>query len=134
MSEVEDVEAIRRLTHEFAMALDTKKLDALMDLFTPDAVFDPGMAEVPVLNGLDEIRAFFSGAFDALSYVFHLNGNHIIDIDGDTATGTVYHQASAVPVGGEVFTAYGYYADSYARTAGGWKLQRRAATTLLDPG
>jgi len=134
VSEIEDVEAIRRLTHEFAMAVDTKQLDALMDLFLPDAEFDSGMADVPVLNGRDEIAGFFTGAFDGLTYLFHMNGNHIIDLDGDTATGTVYHHATAVPVGGDVFSAYGYYADTYARTADGWRIQRRAATTLLDPG
>ena len=134
MSERDYVETIRRPTHEFALAVDTNQLDALTDLFLPDTQCDAGMPKVPLLTIRDQIAGFFTGPFEGLTYLFHMRGNHIIDATGDTATGTVYHHAAAVPASGEPFSASRYYADTYTRAADGWKLQRRASNTLLDPG
>ena len=133
VSELEDLEAIRRLTHEYAMAVDTMQLDALVDLFLPEAVYDPGPGGLPVMNDRDEIRAFFKATFESSKNLFHVTSNHIIDVDGDTATGTVYYQAKGVTTSGASFGASGYYADTYTRTADGWKFRRRNAAALLDP-
>ena len=96
MSELNDLEAIRRLTYEYAMAVDTMQLDKLIDLFVPEAVFDPGPGGVPVMNDRDEIEAFFKATFEGSRNLYHLTSNHIIDLDGDSATGTVYYAASGV--------------------------------------
>lgn len=133
MSEINDIEAIRRLTYEYAMAVDTMQLDALIDLFVPEAVFDPGPGGVPVMNNREEIREFFKATFEGTTNLFHLTSNHIIDVDGDTASGTVYYAASGVTSDGAGFGANGYYSDTYARTADGWKFRRREAAALLDP-
>ncbi len=133
MSELNDLEGIRRLTYEYAMAVDTMQLDKLIDLFVPEAVFDPGPGGVPVMNDRDEIEAFFKATFEGSRNLYHLTSNHIIDMDGDTATGTVYYAASGVTADGASFGANGYYGDTYVRTADGWKFLRREAAALLDP-
>ena len=133
MSELGDIEAIRRLTYEYAMAVDTMQLDALTDLFMPDAVFDPGPGGPPVMNNRDEIREFFKELFEGTNNLFHLTSNHIINVHGDTATGTAYYAATGVTSDGASFGANGYYGDTYTRTSDGWKLQRREAAALLDP-
>lgn len=133
MSEINDIEAIRRLTYEYAMAVDTMQLDALIDLFVPEAVFDPGPGGVPVMNNREEIREFFKATFEGTTNLFHLTSNHIIDVDGDTASGTAYYAASGVTSDGAGFGANGYYSDTYVRTADGWKFRRREAAALLDP-
>lgn len=133
MSEVDDIEAIRRLTNEYAMAVDTAQLDALVDLFVPEAVFDPGPGGIPVMNNREEIQKFFEGMFEGTSNRFHLTSNHIIDVDGDSATGTAYYAAAGVTSDGASFSANGYYNDAYVRTAGGWKFLRRQAVALIDP-
>ncbi len=133
MSEFNDLEAIRRLTYEYAMAVDTMQLDKLVDLFVPEAVFDPGPGGVPVMNDRDEIEAFFKATFEGSRNLYHLTSNHIIDVDGDSATGTVYYAASGVTADGASFGANGYYGDTYVRTDDGWKFQRREAAALLDP-
>ncbi len=133
MSELNDLEAIRRLTYEYAMAVDTMQLDKLVDLFVPEAVFDPGPGGVPVMNDRDEIGAFFKATFEGSRNLYHLTSNHIIDLDGDSATGTVYYAASGVTADGASFGANGYYGDTYVRTADGWKFLRREAVALLDP-
>jgi len=133
MSELNDLEAIRRLTYEYAMAVDTMQLDSLIALFVADAVFDPGPGGVPVMNNRDEIREFFNATFEGSNNLFHLTSNHIIDVNGDTASGTVYYAASGVTSDGASFGANGYYGDTYVRTPDGWKFQRREAAALLDP-
>ena len=133
MSELEDIKAIERLSYEYAMTVDTMQLDALVDLFVPEAVFDPGPGGVPVMNSRDEIHDFFQELFKTSTNLFHLTSNHIIDVDGDTATGTVYYYARGVTSDGGGFGANGYYADTYARTDDGWKFSRRDAAALLDP-
>lgn len=133
MSEIDDIEAIRRLMHECAMAVDTAQLDALVDLFVPEAVFDPGPGGVPVMNDREEIREFFKATFEGSRNLFHLTSNHIINVDGDTASGTVYYAASGVTSDGASFGANGYYGDTYVRTEDGWKFLRREAAALLDP-
>ena len=133
MSEITDIEAIRRLTYEYAFAVDTMQLNALIDLFVPEAVFDPGPGGVPVMNDREEIREFFKATFEGSSNLFHLTSNHIINVDGDTASGTVYYAASGVTSDGARFGANGYYGDTYVRTEDGWKFLRREAAALLDP-
>lgn len=133
MSEIDDIEAIRRLMHEYALAVDTAQLDALVDLFVPEAVFDPGPGGIPVMNNREEIREFFKGMFEGTSNRFHLTSNHIIDVDGDTASGTAYYAAAGVTADGARFGANGYYNDAFVRTADGWKFLRREAVALLDP-
>ena len=133
MSEINDIEAIRRLTYEYAFAVDTMQLNALIDLFVPEAVFDPGPGGVPVMNDREEIREFFKATFEGTSNLFHLTSNHIINVDGDTASGTVYYAASGVTSDGARFGANGYYGDTYVRTEDGWKFLRREAAALLDP-
>lgn len=133
MSELGDIEAIRRLTYEYAMAVDTMQLDAVIDLFMPDAVWDTGPGGPPVMNNRDEIREFYKGLFEASNNLYHLTSNHIINVHGDTATGTAYFVATGVTSNGESFGANGYYGDTYVRTPDGWKFQRRQAHYLLDP-
>jgi ketosteroid isomerase-like protein len=134
VSGLEDLEAIRRLTFEYAMAIDTMQLDALVDLFLPEAVLDHGPGDVPVANNRDEIRDFFKTVFEGSRNLFHLTSNNIIDVDGDAATGTVYYQVAGVTSEGASFGLNGYYADIYARTGDGWKFRRREVVLLLDLG
>ena len=133
MSELDDIEAIRRLTYEYAIAVDTMQLDAVIDLFMPDAQWDPGPGGPPFMHNRDEIREFYKELFEASNNLYHLTSNHIINVNGDTATGTAYYIASGVTSNGDSFGAHGYYSDNYARTSDGWKFQRRQATYLLDP-
>ncbi len=133
MGKTEDFEAIRRLTYEYAFAVDTRNLDSLVELFVPNAVFDPGPGGVPIMNNRDEIREFFRETFAGTTHLFHLTSNHIIDVDGDTATATVYYMAAGVTTDGSSFGANGYYGDTYSRTSNGWKFLRRQAAALLDP-
>jgi ketosteroid isomerase-like protein len=55
--------AVRRITHDWAMACNTKHLDDLLDLYVPDAFVL--RSNYPPVRGASAIREFFFGALDA---------------------------------------------------------------------
>ena len=55
--------AVRRITHEWAMACNTKHLDDLLDLYIADALVL--RSNYPPVRGAAAIREFFFGALDA---------------------------------------------------------------------
>ena len=127
-----DIEAIRRLTHEYSRAVDTFQLEEIVALFAADAVFDlRGFGAPEEARGLDAIRASFTGLIESLTACTHLTMNHLIDVDGDKATGTIYCHAFVIGLDGSRDDNLALYEDTYIRTQGGWKFQHRSAKPLL---
>ncbi len=57
----------------------------------------------------------------------HQYSNHVIALDGDAATSTLYHVCRhhrASDRGGSENVQYGWYENAYARTAQGWRIAR----------
>ena len=128
-----DTEALRRLTHEYCRAVDGSRLEDLMALWAEGAVWDVTDFGMGTVTGLDAIRAFYEGLVENTTHRCHLALNHVIDVDGDRATATVYVHAFVVTADGGRDESLGYYDDEYERTADGWKFRRRAAHPLLPP-
>ncbi|WP_336713841.1 nuclear transport factor 2 family protein [Arthrobacter sp. USHLN218] len=126
-----DVEAIRRLTHEYSWAVDNARLDDIVALFAEDAEWDVSAFGMDPVRGADAIRAFYAGLIENTTHRCHLALNHLIDVDGDTASARVYIHAFVTMPDGRRDESLGYYADNYIRTGQGWKFQRRAAYPLL---
>ena len=65
----------------------------------------------------------------------HLNGNHIINVDGDRATGESDVLVSVELPGGTWIRTGGCYLDVYERRQGIWRFARREAGPgfSLDP-
>jgi hypothetical protein len=127
-----DVADIVRLTHDYAFYNDTFRVDELVALFAPGAVFDMVPAGLERYEGLEAIRDFFERERRALSHLFHLTANHRVDVEGDTAVGTAYFLAVGVTrrdgVENEV---RGYYDDAYVRTPDGWRFASRQSNPLI---
>lgn len=128
-----DVQAIRRLTHDYSRAVDTSQLELLLTLFTDDAEWDTTAFGMGVERGQEELRDFFAGLIRNTEQRCHMAMNHRIDVDGDTATATVYLHAFVTMADGQVDESVGYYADTYLRTPRGWKIRRRVANALMEP-
>lgn len=129
----EDAEALRRLTHEYARAVDSGRLDDLVALWTEDAVWDVTAFDMAPVQGVDAIRAFFAALVENTTHRCHLASNHVIDVDGDRASARVYLHAFVVTADGSRDESLGYYDDEYVRTADGWRFQRRTVQPLLPP-
>lgn len=127
-----DVEQIRRLTHEYAWAIDNFLLEDLVALFTDDGVFDMRGFGAPAASvGSEAVRATFATLIDSLSGCAHLMTNHLIHVDGDIATGTSYCHAFVVNPDGSRVENLALYEDTYVHTDTGWKFRARSVKPLL---
>lgn len=88
---LEDKEEIKQLTHSYLAAADRKDNQAMAAHFTPDGVLKSIMDEQTiVLEGPQGISEGFAKILAPISKAYHLAGQLLIDLQGDTATGTSY--------------------------------------------
>lgn len=126
-----DLEDIRVLTHRYALLLDTATSDGIEQVFGPAAVYDAAAIDLPVLTGLDAIRGLWHAIFDLTTHTAHVVTNHIISVDGDSATGTHYLRAEMIYKDGSTTLVTVLNTDTYQRGADGWRITRRVVTPLL---
>jgi ketosteroid isomerase-like protein len=117
-----DGDDIRDLARRYAHCVWQKDADGAVNLFTEDGVMDMGdrAALVGRAAMLESYRATVATA-EFRPFVH----NHVLEIDGDTATGTVYLDLRAV-LEGQAMIGHGYYEDVYVRTDVGWRFKSRA--------
>jgi hypothetical protein len=116
---LESVEEIRQLAHRYALAVDTRNLDDLVELFVDDVRVGRDTA------GRAALRAWFLDALARIGPSIHFVGNHVIDLaDADHASGIVYCRDE---VDRHVDWGNGYiqYWDRYERRDGRWYFVRR---------
>ncbi len=77
---------IRQLAYRYADAIDRHDVDAMVELFVPDARFYPGGESGPELT-----RRFWTDTMAQTGVTVLFVGNHLIDVDDDTsARGSVW--------------------------------------------
>jgi hypothetical protein len=103
-----------------------------MSVFVDDAVFDMRAATLGVYEGAEAIREYFATSqLPNMAHQIHLATNHRLALDGDKASGTVYHLVHGTAHSGATIFAGGYHDDIYLRTDEGWRLHTRKAVSLL---
>jgi ketosteroid isomerase-like protein len=122
--EMADRESIRDLASLYAHYVWTRDVPALIDLFTEDGEMDTG--DRPVIRGREALLQAYQGMLgpDQFHPFVH---NHIIDLDGDRATG-ICHLDLQASVDGRSMIGSGYYEDQYAKVGGKWKFRSRRLT------
>ncbi|MEM9131166.1 MAG: nuclear transport factor 2 family protein [Actinomycetota bacterium] len=124
-----DRQAIVELTHAYCWALDDKDYEALRSVFAVDATAELGSGGQ---TGIDEIIGRVSSALAQFVTTQHLVGSHLIELDGDDATGRCYLQAQQVTAPGDGadqpthYLVGATYRDRYRRTDVGWRIVERA--------
>jgi ketosteroid isomerase-like protein len=116
---LESTEAIRQLVARYALATDSRDLDALVALFVDDVqVGENG-------RGRDALRAFFDRSLRDVGVTILFVGNHVIDFDDDDhARGIVYCRGEVQVDDRWVIQAI-QYRDAYERHDGAWYFVRR---------
>ncbi len=119
----EDIVEIQQLLAKYAVTITQQDIDGLLEVFTPDGTYSAfgetyALERFPVL-----VEAAPKGLF--------LTGTALVDVDGDTGTGTqplcfIDHASHDMRIG--------YYRDTYVRTADGWRLRTRAMTFIRRSG
>lgn len=112
-------EQIRQLAAHYAVAIDSRDLDALVALFVDDVRV--GRDAV----GRDALRASFEVSLRGIGVSMLNVGTHAIDlVDADHATGSVYCHGQ-IQDGDRWIHQFILYRDTYERRAGRWFFVRR---------
>jgi ketosteroid isomerase-like protein len=132
LQKLEDTAALRRLVDTFSILADKKDVPAQMLLFTEDAVVESesGGQRGSTFKGRQQIGDAFAAFLKNFDTVYHMNGQHRVDLHGDKATGTYY--CLVVLVGQEngkaARTTMGvYYDDEYVRRGDAWLIAKRVS-------
>ncbi|MFN8036463.1 MAG: nuclear transport factor 2 family protein [Acidimicrobiia bacterium] len=121
-----DLEAIRDLARTYAHRVWRKDVAGVVDVFTDDAHVDLGT--VAPVQGRAAVTAAYEQALGAGEFLPFVH-QHVVDLRGDTATGTCYVQVWGT-IDGEKVLIGGYYDDHYRRTGDGWKISSRTINLL----
>lgn len=125
LDDMADRVELRDLVDRYALAADTRDRDGFVGAFTADGVLSVGSTELRGAKRLADPLAYLD-----LHYVrtMHFTGNHIVDLDGDSAEGIVYGLAHHLTKDGTELrdTAMAVrYTDTYSRTDAGWRIAHR---------
>jgi hypothetical protein len=121
LDRLEALAEIGQLAVRYALALDARDLDALVDLFVPDVRVGRDA------SGRDALRAWFDHSMRKVRTTVHVVANHIIDFDDAThARGVVYCRDEVeYPETGEWHVGMLQYWDAYRRVGDTWCFERR---------
>jgi hypothetical protein len=116
MTEPTAYEEIRQLAARYAIAIDSRDLDALVECFVPDVLGG---------RGRDALRETFDTQLRAIGVSILNVGTHRIEfVDDDHATGLVYCHAQ-IQDGERWIHQQILYRDTYERRDGAWYFVRR---------
>lgn len=116
---LEDRHEIEQLAIRYAIALDTREIDELLNLFAPDVRVGGGR------SGRDELRAVLVPQLRLFYRSIHLIcGHRVVLRGGDRAVGTVYCRAEH-EVGGRWIVIPVRYDDDYEKIDGAWHFSAR---------
>ena len=124
--------ALKELVDTFSILADQKDGIAQEPLFTKDAVvenYSDGKL-MTSLKGRENIGKAFDDFLKTQDVVYHINGQQVVDIKGNTATGTSYCYVVLISTqnGKQVKRSGGVrYHDEYVKQDGKWLIQKRKA-------
>jgi hypothetical protein len=125
---LEDRAEIIELTARYCRHVTEANKEAIVALYTNDGVFDRSNAEGKVSRGHTELLATYGNSGpNAFLPVIH---NHVIELDGDEATGTCVVES---PVRAGKPTGFvSRYEDKYRRVNGRWRFAERKVFTVMN--
>ncbi len=132
---IRDLEAIHEIMNleaDYCYAADSYDGDTFANVFTEDGVLD--IIPMGKLAGREALRALCRDKFpQGFSFAMHFLHNPRIEVNGDTATGKFYWQASLTHPGTDTATnAAGTYDSKYTKTDEGWKIKEKVVNFFYD--
>jgi hypothetical protein len=128
---IEDIEAIRLARSKYYKAVDERRWDEAVELYSDQASVDfAGIWKGQTKKGIKQVLLDMVGA--NTSATFHCAFLPIVEVEGDTATAVGYLETHSLPVGSEeTHSQIGRVEDQYIKEKGKWKLKRAVYTTLV---
>jgi hypothetical protein len=138
LQELSDVREIIDVMNQYTTGLDTRNWDMLEATMAPDGQADFGnLAGVGILDSPKALVELCRKSLQDLRATQHLQGNYMVQVNGDTAQASCYLQANhfqeGLP-GGDTFVVWAKYRDDFVRTENGWKIQKRYLDTIAASG
>lgn len=132
VQQISDKLALKELVDVFSNLADTKEVAAQVELFTEDATVDSYRDGklVSSLKGRQELAERFGAFLSLFEVVYHMNGQQIVEIDGDKASGVCYCQVVLIRTenGKKTMSTQGVrYKDEYVRVNGKWLISKRTS-------
>ncbi|MDE0943081.1 MAG: nuclear transport factor 2 family protein [Alphaproteobacteria bacterium] len=124
---------ISQVLYTYATGVDTRDFDLLASCFTEDLEADfRSFGSREIIKGRDNWLPIIRGTIEGLDATQHLTGNHVITVDGDSATLVAYLQALHrldTARSDPEYTIGGYYTCDMvrgddSRHNGGWRMRR----------
>jgi hypothetical protein len=138
LQELLDVREIIDVMNRYTTGLDTRNWDMLESTMAPDGQADFGnLAGVGVLDSPKALVDLCRRSLQDLRATQHLQGNYVVEVNGDTAKASCYLQANHFQEGlpsGDVFQVWAKYRDDFVRTPNGWKIKKRYLDTISAGG
>ena len=133
MTYIEDRIALQDALTAYCTAVDSlSDLDALLDCFTEDAVFDLTGIGLPRFDGHAGIRGFFTQVFGDMSHHAHFATNFAVDrLDGNEASCRAYVMGMGATHDGRSVLVYVRYFLDYVRSDRGWKIKSFSESSLM---
>jgi hypothetical protein len=122
-TQLADITEIEQLLARYAIGMTRDDIDAVIEVFTPDGTYSAFGDTYPLDDFPALVRAAPKGLF--------LTGTPALELEGDAGTG---QQTLCFVDQTTHDMRIGYYTDTYARTAQGWRLRTRAMTFLRRSG
>lgn len=123
MAATDDLIEIQQLLARYAVTITKGDIDGLIGVFTTDGSYR-AFGDTYTLDVFPELVA-------AAPKGLFLTATPLIELDGDTGTGT---QPLCFVEQSTHDMRIGYYTDTYRRTAHGWRLATRAMTFIRRSG
>ncbi len=118
-----DKEAIRDLARLYAHHVWQRNLESLVELFVEDGEMDTSLEEP--IRGRKALREAFQRLVeDDQADLQPFVHNHVVELDGDKASGTAYVDLRSIR-DGQSMLGSGFYRDQYVRQGGEWKFESR---------
>ncbi|TDC55624.1 nuclear transport factor 2 family protein [Actinomadura sp. KC345] len=152
MCECGDILRVSQILSRYSRAMDHRRPDDLDDVFTADVLiesfYDDDGAPAPLgrrLEGREAMKKAVAAFPTAYGRWHHLTVDHIVEIDGDTATlsaqflticsspGTPSPLGSEFGLGAVLTGAAGYYDSALVRVDGQWLINRHHIIYDLRP-
>jgi len=133
MSESDDRAAIADVIVRYATAIDRRDWELFRTCFTPDCGSDYG--SIGGWNDIDGLTEFMTTAHAGMGHTMHRMTNNVVALDGDVASGRTYvHVILQLDRNnpGSVYETFGFYDDSFVRSADGWRIAQRNFTTVAE--
>lgn len=129
-------EELRNLIDAYALLSDEKKISEVVGLFTPDTVYASYINGILAgkVSGREDMEKVFNGHASLVKTYFTLNGQHIVQINGETATGISFAQIKMIrePEGKSVLSDYSVrYDDTYVFQDEKWLIKERTGYFIM---